>query len=127
MAFEQNLHPVSIPASTDQSAKQFYVVDLTTSGQTVVQTTSGGIAVGIQQDKVKNQGDASEVAVPGPTIVKGIAGAAFNNGAELMCDTGGKLITATGGGHYVLARALAAAGGANEIVAVLLVGPYYKA
>lgn len=127
MAYEQNIHPVAVPASADLSANQFYVMDINSSGQLVTQTTSGGIAVGILQDKPNAAGVPGELQAPGPVVSKAAAGAAYNNGAELMCDTSGRLITATTGGHYVLARALEAAGASGEIHPVLLVGPYYKA
>jgi hypothetical protein len=48
-----------------------------------------------------------------------MAGAAFANGALLEADANGKAITQSSG--KILAKALAAAGGAGDIVPVLLI------
>ena len=125
MAFEQNLHPVTIPASADLSTKQYYVVDVDGNGNLVIPTVSGQKAVGILQDKPNALAQAGEVGVVG-MVSKAVAGAAFNAGAELMTGSDGRLITATGGGQ-VLARALAAASGAGIIVPVYIMGPYITA
>lgn len=127
MAYEVNIHPVSLVTAQDFTSSQFYVVDINSSGLAAIPTTPGAVAVGIMQD-TPTSGVVGEVQPFGsPSISMAAAGAAFNNGAELMLDATGRLITATSGGHYVLARACAAAGAAGNIVPVLMIGPYYKA
>lgn len=125
-AYEQNLRPIAVPASGDLSTKQFYVVDLDGSANIAVQTSVGGKAIGILQDKPSALGQPGEVAVSG-MVSKAAAGAAYAAGAELMADGTGRLITAVGSaGNFVIARAMAAAGAAGVIQTVLLVGPYVK-
>ena len=51
MAFEQNLHPVAIPASGDLSAAQFKFTDIDSNGRMVIPTIQGQRALGVLQDK----------------------------------------------------------------------------
>src|SRR5689334_1292939 len=121
MAVEQNLRPITIPASADLSADQYKFVSVDTNGQ-IVLTAAGAASAGVQQDKPTAQGDAGSVAVVGQ-VSKVVAGAAFNAGAKLMVDGSGRGITATTG-NFVNAIALEAAAGAGSVVSALLVGPY---
>jgi hypothetical protein len=122
MAFEQNLHPVALPASGDLSAAQFKFTDVDSNGRLVIPTIQGQRALGVLQDKPNALGIQGEMGVVSQ-ITKLRAGAAFNAGAELMSDSSGRAITATGSG-LVIAIALEAATAADVYVAALLVGPY---
>ena len=122
MAFEQNLHPVAIPASGDLSAAQFKFTDIDSNGRMVIPTIQGQRALGVLQDKPNALGIQGEMGIVSQ-ITKLRAGAAFNAGAELMSDSAGRAITATGSG-LVIAIALEAATAADVYVAALLVGPY---
>lgn len=127
MAYEQNLHPITVPASGDLSAGQWKGVVLDGNGRLVLSSVLGKPIIGVLQDKPTVLGEASEVGVVSQ-VTKALAGAAFNAGAELMVDATGRFITATAGsGYYVVGHAMQAAPGAGAIVSVFLPGPYYKA
>ncbi len=108
-----------VVANADLSASQFCAVKVGGADLNVVLASSGGEAIlGILQNK-PTAGQAADVRFTG--ISKAKAGAAYSRGALLMTDSSGRLITATSGNHAV-AMALEAAGGANEIRTVLVLG-----
>ena len=118
MAFEVGTQFVSVPASGDLSTKQFYFGAINASGQVAV-VGAGLAADGVIADKAAGQGRPSALqSMPGQ-IARVMAGAAFANGALLEADATGRAITQAAG--KILAKALAAAGAAGDIVPVLLI------
>lgn len=105
-------------AAADLSGSQFYVVAISGARQVNLQTSAGGIAYGILQNK-PTQGQAADVGILG--VSKAAAGAAFSAGAVLAADATGRLITATSTNHRI-ATAIEAATAAGQIITVAL-GP----
>ncbi len=125
MAYEQMLRPVGLPASGDLTSggtvnPQFLFA---TFGPTGLAIAGAGVSsVGVIQDKPNAVGYESEVAVVGQ-ITKLVAGAAVNQGDQIMSNASGQGITATTG-NFVNGFALTAASGAGVVIEVLLTGPY---
>ena len=94
MALEEVLTSITLPVATDYSAKQYYCMDVNTSGQAVLVAAAGARVVGVLQNNPDTAGYAGTVAIEGCTKV--VAGAAITAGAILMSDTDGTVITATG-------------------------------
>lgn len=106
-------------ANVDLSADQFCAVKIGTADLNVVLANTGGEAIlGILQNK-PTAAQAADVRFVG--VSKAKAGAAYSRGAGLMTDTSGRLIAATST-NVIVAYALEAAGAANEIHAVLVLG-----
>ncbi len=125
MAYEQMLRPVGLPANGDLTSggtvnPQFLFAVMTPTGIAIA--GAGAASVGVIQDKPNAAGAESEVAVVGQ-ISKVVAGAAVNEGDQIMSNASGQGITATTG-NFVNGFALAAASGAGAIIPVLLTGPY---
>jgi len=125
MAYEQMLRPVGLPASGDLTSggtvnTQFLFAVMTAAGLAIA--GAGVASVGVIQDKPNAAGVESEVAVV-DQISKVVAGAAVNEGDQIMSNASRQGITATTG-NFVNGFALAAASGAGVIIPVLLTGPY---
>ena len=125
MAFEQMLRPVGLPTSADLTTggtvnPQFLFVVMTPTGLAIA--GAGVSCVGVLQDKPNAAGQEAEVAVVG-MISKVVAGAAVNEGDQIMSNASGQGITATAG-NFVNGFALAAASGAGVLIPVLITGPY---
>lgn len=116
MAYEEKVKSISLEANGDQSGNQYKFVKLGASG-VALNTTSGGQCTGVLQNK-PTSGQIGEVAVGGVAMV--MAGAAVARGADVMSDTAGLAITATGTGAYIQGEAMEAAAAANDVIAVLL-------
>lgn len=115
MATEEALFKISVPASADLSAKQFYCV-VFTSGNIAV--AADGVQIdGILQDKPAAAARPGSVAIGGKS--KAVAGAAVAAGARLMTDSSGRVITATGT-NITCGKALSAAGAAGDIIDVVV-------
>ncbi len=119
------LRPVGLPANGDLTSggtvnPQFLFAVMTATGLAIA--GAGAASVGVIQDKPNAAGVESEVAVVGQ-ISKVVAGAAVNEGDQIMSNSSGQGITATTG-NFVNGFALAAASGAGMIIPVLLTGPY---
>ena len=105
----------SIPAGSDLSAKQFFMMTVNSSGQLAL-TAVGAAADCVLQDKPAAAGRAGLVVTRGRT--RGIAGAAFAKGATLTADSSGRFVTATTN-DIVNGRALyGSAGAAGDILDV---------
>ena len=116
MAYEQTLHTISAPASTDLSASQFCFVAVNSSGQLAL-PSAGGDAEGILQDKPNAAGVAGEVGILGVSkLVVGTGG--VTAGDLLATDVNGKAVTATTG-NKILGRALTT-GAAGTIIPALI-------
>ena len=118
MAYEVGNQAISVPASADLSAKQFYFGSIDANGQ--VATTGAGLAAdGVIADKPAAQGRPCPFyTVPG-MVVKVMCGAAVANGASLDTDANGKGITHAAG--KIVAKALAAGAGDGSIIPALLI------
>lgn len=121
MATEQRgFHVGTQLANADLSALQFTAVkSVNNSGKAEVaaNTTSGGKIMGVLQNKPKS-GEAADVMVVG--VTKMVAGAAVTAGVNVMSDAAGKAILAATTGSTMIGIALSTAGGAGEIIDVLL-------
>lgn len=102
-------------AAADLSTKQFRAVKVVGSKQ-VNLCVAGDNGIGILQNK-PGLNQAASVSVAGSS--KAIAGAAIAAGALVASDVNGALVTALTT-NYILGVALSAAGGAGEIISVLL-------
>jgi len=118
MAYELGNEAISVPASTDLSAKQFYFGSIDGNGQ-VALTGAGLAADGVIADKPAAQGrPCAFYTVPG-MVVKVMCGAALANGASLDVDANGKAVTHASG--KIVAKALAAGAGDGSIIPALLI------
>lgn len=99
MSTEQAKHAITLRAAGDLSTKQYYAVDVDSNGRVAVQTSAGGRVTGILQNKPSAIDQAAEVAVSG--IIKGIASAAINPGADVQVTTDGSFITSATTGHLI--------------------------
>jgi hypothetical protein len=84
-------------------------------------SAAGSRSPGVVADTTSAAGDEVGLIV-GPCLKAVTSGAAFSDLADLAVDSGGKYQTATAG-QIVVAIAMAAAGGADESVLVLLLAP----
>jgi len=109
--------PGIFKAGADLSAKQFHSVSQDASGD-LVTTGAGELSMGALNNKPP-LGAGCELEMDG--ISKGTSGAAFSINDKLMSNAAGKYITATSGNH-VAAIALSAAGGADELATIKIVG-----
>ena len=118
MAYEVNMQTVSVPASADLSTKQFQFGTINAAGQVAV------VGAGLASDGVIALGPSAQgrpcalATFPGQ-IARVMAGAAFANGALLEVDGTGRAITQAAG--KIVAKALAAATAAGDIVPALLI------
>ena len=118
MAYEVTIHAISVPASGDLSAKQFYFGTINASGQVAV-TGAAAYADGVIGDKpAAADRPCSLYTTPGQ-VVKVMCGAAVSNGDLLEADASGKAVTRAAG--KILAKALAAGSGDGAIIPALLI------
>lgn len=115
MATEQQIDVYNLPANADLSASQYCGVVINSSGKIAV-AGAGARIDGVLQNK-PTANDAAVVAYNG--VSKGVAGAAFAAGADLMTNASGQFVTATTG-NAIVARATEAATAANNIVGILV-------
>ena len=110
---------VSALAGADLTAKQFFLVKLSTSADDTVLLGAANtdVVFGVLNNK-PNTGQAAEVQIAG--VAKVVSGASFTRGDALMSDTAGKAITKTST-NPIFGYALESAGGADEIHSVRLV------
>jgi hypothetical protein len=118
MSTFENLQTIgSLNASADLSAKQYTLVKVSgvnTIASNVLATT---LSIGILLNEPPS-GSPGTVAIAGVTKAK--CGAAVTAGDQLMSDTSGRVITATGSGAYVIGVALETSANADEIIRILL-------
>lgn len=119
MAYEIPGFSWTLPAAADLSASQFCFVDAdnTAAGSRAALVGAGARAIGVLQNKPNAAGIAATIFTSGVSKVK--AGAAVTAGANVKADASGRAILANAG-SYALGIALASAGGANELIPVLL-------
>ncbi len=118
MAYELGLTTITVEAGADLSAKQYFFGTIAADGQ--VDPTGAAVAAdGVIMNKPDAAGRACALAAQPGQIVKVSAGAAFAKGALLESDLNGEAVTQAAG--KILAKALAAATGAHQIVPALLI------
>ena len=121
MATEQKMQVVSIPANTDLSAKQYYMVGITNASGTgqVSLATEGGDVVGVLQNVPNLAGRAAEVAVGG--VCKCIAGGSITAGNRVSPDSNGKATAVGSADDYAFGVALQTASSGD--IFTLLIRP----
>ena len=118
MAYEIGAEAISVPASADLSAKQFFFGAIDANGQVAV-CGAGLAADGVIGDKPAAQGRPCALyTIPG-MVVKVQCGAAVANGALLDVDGTGLAVTHAAG--KIVAKALAAGAGAGSVIPALLI------
>ncbi len=106
-----------LTASADLHTDQYCAVKMSGVNTVTVVAAATDVAIGILQNKpVANE--AAAIAVEG--VSKARAGAAITAGAALMCDSSGRVITATGSTAHTLGQALETSTAADQIISVLL-------
>lgn len=112
-------------ANADLSAKQYHCMKLANNSgvaEVAVCTAAGEKIIGILQDKPSAQGAVATLVTQG--VTKASAGAAITAGALVMTDANGQVITAATAGSTIIGWALESAGGANELVTIMLQPAY---
>lgn len=104
----------SVPAGSDLSTKQYFLVTINSSGELAL-TGDGAYASGVLQDKPAAQGRAGAIVTQGETRVS--AGGAFNAGELLASDANGQAVNAATN-DAVIGQALEAATAQNDIVRI---------
>ena len=104
MALEEVLTSITLPVAADYSTKQYYCMEVNSSGQALLVSASGARVAGVLQNNPDTAGHAGTVAIEGCTKV--VAGATIAAGASLMSDTDGTVITATGANKIIVGTAL---------------------
>ncbi len=118
MAFENSgIRIPGVIAAADLSAKQFYFVEMTTTGANLA--GDGALALGVLQNK-PTAGQACEIETA--SVSKVVAGAAIALGANVSSDSAGKAKTSATG-NYIQGEALIAALADGDIISVALTKP----
>lgn len=94
MAYEQANQFIDVPAGSDLSAKEFYFVNVNSSGQLAL-SAAGVRAIGVLYSTPNAQGEVGRVACCG--VVKVIAGATITAGDDIASDANGKAGAVTTG------------------------------
>lgn len=108
----------SVPAGSDLSTKQYYLVTINSSGQ-LATTGDGAYASGVLQNEPAAAGRAGAIVTRGETRV--VAGGAFNAGELLGSDSSGKAVNAATN-DAVIGQALAASLADGDIVRIQFFG-----
>lgn len=109
---------VTAPANTDLSTKQYYAVDLNSSGNAVV-AGAGNTFVGVLGNKPSAAGQAAEIMISG--LVPMVCGGTVAIGAPVKIDSSGKAVTASSG-DKAIGRAFSA--GTSGTNANILLQPH---
>jgi hypothetical protein len=115
MATAKDLFDISVPAGSDLSAKQFFLVKRS-GGNLALCSTAGERPLGVLQDDPAASGRAGLVRTAGLTKVE--AGGTITQDQLLTVDASGKAVAATAGG-YVWGVANEA-GSSGEIISALI-------
>ena len=94
MAYEEALKSVSKPAAADLSAKQYFAVELNSSGQAAL-AGNGERIFGVLQNKPNAAGEVATVGVSG--ITKASAGGIIAPGGDVGVDANGEFVPAATG------------------------------
>lgn len=117
MAFEEQLHSISVEVSADLSSKQYHFMTINSSGK----LATAGVAVaidGVLQDKPDQTNEAGTLGILGVTKV--VAGEAITAGDDITPDSAGKGVVASTTGNVVSGKALSSASGSGFVFSMLL-------
>lgn len=132
MSFGSNGVDISLIAAADQSAAQYKLGDVDSSGNFAIATAVGQACIGSLQNN-PGAGAASTIRIQG--VSKCVAGGAITAGALVKCDASGRVVAATLAytntsdagaaqdaliGSYVVGKALKAAAALGDIIPVLM-------
>lgn len=134
MAFEEGLRNISMVsdstlairtmvagtpgAPVDNAGNQYRAVKMTGTRQVGLPSAVGDSVVGIMQNKPQVTGEAATVGIRGVSKVR--VNGAIAAGATVYLAADGRGTATTAAGTSVLGKAITAAAGANELIAVLL-------
>jgi hypothetical protein len=120
MAFTDSCLTVSVPANSDLSTKQYYCVEVGSTGKVTLANADTDFAF-LLQNKPTTTGEPAEIAVAG--IAKGIAGGAITPGTRVApLAANGKLQAAASGDEAIGIYVGDAAAADGDVIAVLLTG-----
>lgn len=98
MALTENVSGLlSLPAAADLSTKQFYAVDINSSGQAALCAAAGARVIGILYNDPDATGEMAAVMPLAGRKAKAIAGDTLTMGDLLATNASGKLVTAVKG------------------------------
>lgn len=117
MAYEEFLHSITLESDADFTAEQYHFVVVSGDHECSVNTTAGGTVVGVAQNSPEAADRAVTVGIFGVSKVE--AAGAIAAGDSVASDASG-LATTAATGNAIVGTALKAAGGAGELIPVLL-------
>lgn len=94
MAYEESLVNVTLEAAADLSAKQYFGVEVNTSGQAAL-AGNGEDIIGVLQNKPDAAGEPATIAISG--ITKASAGGTIAAGDSVGLDANGEFVSAATG------------------------------
>lgn len=113
-------HTFSLEANADLSASQYCAVTAVNASGVAraALPAAGGRIIGVLQNKPNAAGEPASIAAA-PATTPGVSAAAFTAADNLMVDAAGKFLLATST-NAIVAVAMESAGGANQVVSVML-------
>lgn len=116
----QAVRTISLPVASATVIGQRNIVQVDSNGNAIETTAATQMPAGIALEASAN-GDSVPipVALLDGGIVEVVAGAAVTRGGEVMSDSAGRAINATGATARVIGTALDAAAAADEVIRVL--------
>ena len=105
-------------ASEDLSAKQYYIMQMDSSGDMEIGEGATDLLLGVLQDKPES-GQAGTYRHTGTSKV--VASGAIAIGDRVTTDSAGKAVTTTTNGNLVVGQALEAAANDGDIIEIKLV------
>lgn len=128
MAYEEILQTITLAADEDLSAKQYFLVAVSTDGQAKAVATRGATAIGVNQEKSTAAGISTKIGVYGVTKVAAgdtSAGSAIVAGDTLMSSSVGRAVPTTLNiGDLVIGQALTPlSSGVTGVISMLIRGP----
>jgi hypothetical protein len=122
MSTEQPLHisyqSFTKPANTDLSTKQYYAVDINSSGNVIV-AAAGSTFVGVLGNKPNAAGVPAEIMFSG--VVPMVCGGTIATAAAVKIDSAGKAVAASSA-DKAIGRAMS--DGASSTIANILLQPH---
>lgn len=121
MATEHGTLDLSFPAAGDIGARQFYAVQMLTTGQINTISTTATAAFGVLQDDPDSAGAACAVRLLGTSkLWVDPAGGTINPGDRLGVGTDGLGVVTTLANRELIGRALESLSGTPGIISVLI-------
>lgn len=118
MGYSESLRCISLPVAADYSTKQYYLMNINSSGQAVLVAAKGAAATLVLQDKPDTAGHVGSLGFDG--ITKVAAGAVVAAGAEVIADATGRVIATDAAEQFVIGTAIEAATAVGDIISVLI-------